>query len=238
MRKALIVFAKKPETGKVKTRLVPPLSYEEAKELYLCFIKDSLIQYWRLSKELYFDIFLAVTPEGSFGDFEDLIRGISEEMDIKPEINLLTQSGQDLGSRMFHAFTSVMSAKYDEAVVIGTDHPTLPDDYLRQSFSALDQETLDAVIGPAEDGGFYLLGLKRVQLDYFNDIPWSTGKVLDHTLKKFTEKRISFHLLPKWYDVDDRSSLSKMINDLSQLERDNRPYYSQQYLQALKNIEV
>lgn len=217
---------------------MPPLSYEEAKELYLCFTKDSLIQYWRLSKELCFDIFLAVTPEGSFGDFEDLIRGISEEMDIKPEINLLTQSGQDLGSRMFHAFTSVMSAKYDEAVVIGTDHPTLPDDYLRQSFSALDQETLDAVIGPAEDGGFYLLGLKRVQLDYFNDIPWSTGKVLDHTLKKFTEKRISFHLLPKWYDVDDRSSLSKMINDLSQLERDNRPYYSQQYLQALKNIEV
>jgi rSAM/selenodomain-associated transferase 1 len=238
MKKALIVFAKKPEAGKVKTRLVPPLSYEEAKELYLCFIKDALTQYAQLSKELNFEIFLAVTPETSSVYFEKLAGSINEIEKINVEITVMTQTGQDLGTRIFNAFTSIFSGKYAEAVVIGTDHPTLPDEHIRQCFTALDQQMWNAVLGPAEDGGYYLIGLKHVRIEYFKDICWSTNKVFDQSLNNLRDTGNTVYLLPKWYDVDDRNSLSRMIREIPQNDQGRFPFYSKQYLHTLKNVGV
>lgn len=238
MKRAIIVFAKKPEAGKVKTRLVPPLSYEEAKELYQCFMKDALMQYVQLAKELNIHIFLAVTPEGSSGYFEGLIAEISKEKKMNADITIINQRGQDLGTRLFNAFTSVFFQGYDQVAITGTDHPTLPNGHIRQCFTALGQKKYDAVIGPAEDGGYYLIGLKKVQVDYFKDIPWSTDKVLNHTLQALTQKGNTVCLLPQWYDVDDKNSLSRMIEEIEKNKIDNMPFYSKLYLHTLKDVEV
>ncbi|MBL7996366.1 TIGR04282 family arsenosugar biosynthesis glycosyltransferase [bacterium] len=238
MTRALIVFAKKPEAEKVKTRLVPPLTFDEAKELYICFLKDALVQYCRLASDLQFRIFLMITPENAVGYFTEFINTIPEIRDSKSEINLIVQKGSNLGERILHAFDTVFSCKYTQPVVIGTDHPTLPDEYLASAFDEMDQSETDCVIGPSEDGGYYLLGLKAIQKKYFTGVEWSTEKALAQTVKNLINDKKTVKFLPMWYDIDDYTGLNKMVDELAQVNSKHIPSYSRKFLSEMKTIEV
>lgn len=238
MRRALIVFAKHPKAGKVKTRLVPPLTYEEAKELYVCFVKDALIQYARIAEQLNVRIFLFISPENAVAYFSEMLGQLGDMGFSNHKIQMRLQTGTHLGEKIFDAFSVVFSEGYETAVITGTDHPTMPDDFLVQAFTCLDDRHTDSVIGPTKDGGFYLLGLKEIQKPYFENVEWSTSRVFKQTLLNLKSVLKSIVTLPEWYDVDEKKSLDQVLDEIGMLEDDKAPVYTKQFLKQLKAVEV
>ena len=238
MNRILIVFAKKPEPEKVKTRLVPPLTFEQAKELYTCFLKDAMVQYSRIAAIAGMEIVLMITPESAVNYFHDFINEIPELQRSNNNITVTAQSGADLGEKIFNAFSRVIGNNTKQAIVIGTDHPTLPDEFIIEGFEELEKDKVDCVIGPAEDGGFYLLGLKTVQRDDFKDIAWSTKSVFEQTCKNFLASNKTAHILPQWYDVDDEVSLNKMTDEILRSNKKESPLYSKIFVSQMKTAEV
>jgi uncharacterized protein len=166
LKKALLIFAKHPLPGKVKTRLVPLLSPEEAANLYQCMLADVLAMAAKLP-----GLFLCLFYEETEGAHE-YFTGIA------PGITSLPQRGKDLGEKMAEAFRVVFAMGNRAVVVIGTDAPDLPSSYIEEAFGRLESGKGEAVFGPCEDGGYYLLGITRLHSALFRDIPWSSGAVL------------------------------------------------------------
>ena len=110
---------------------------------------------------------------------------------------------------MAGAFREVLASGCTRVVIIGTDAPDLPADYLRRAFRALAEEGVDVVFGPSADGGYYLLGLKSVPECLFEGIAWSTGTVLPESLAKAEAEGLLVHLLPEWHDVDTAEDLQR-----------------------------
>lgn len=186
---ALVLFIRYPEIGKVKTRLSRDLGEEKTKELYENFVKDILSSMESINA----DIKIFLDPAGLEDQFRQLFG-----------VNYLVypQKGVDMGSRMERAFKLLIEEGYEKIVIIGYDVPDLPAVLVNNSFSLLDSH--GAVIGPSEDGGYYLLGLKKDIFSpaLFRDIPWSTSRVYLKTIKKLEKEGISFQSLKKWRDVD------------------------------------
>jgi len=144
--KALLVVSKRPTPGQTKTRLTPPLTPEQAAQLYESFLRDTLDLIRRVPGVR---PIIAYLPEGA----EAYFRGLA------PDFDLLPQVGDDLGARLDNALTHCLSDGFRQAVIMDSDSPTLPAEFLTQAFAALDRA--DTVIGPCDDGGYYLIGLKR-----------------------------------------------------------------------------
>ncbi|MBI5492275.1 MAG: TIGR04282 family arsenosugar biosynthesis glycosyltransferase [Deltaproteobacteria bacterium] len=190
-KNALAVMFKAPEPGKVKTRLVPPLTYEQAAKLYGCFIKDVL----NTAKGLEgVDIYGAFA--GNIKDGE--VYGVS----------LFEQEGTGLGERIYNVFRALFLKGHERAVVIGSDSPDLPAENIKDAFGLLDGTEL--VLGPALDGGYYLVAMKRLMDEPFMDIPWSTGDVLEATVKRAKGAAIPFKLLKPWHDIDTVHDLTRL----------------------------
>lgn len=204
LKKALIVVAKEPVAGRVKTRLCPPLSLETAAELYRCFLVDSFSQY-RLLKET--KVIVSYFPPGAKNTFKEL---------APVEFKLLEQKGADLGEKFIHAFEYAFRLGYRLVAIIGSDHPTLPLKYIRRAFRLLEKGDNDLVIGPSFDGGYYLLGLKSFHKRLFQDITWSTNVVFSETIERSKELGLKVVKLPPWYDIDEASDLIYLQNKLSQ----------------------
>lgn len=185
---------KSPIAGKVKTRLVPPLSKEDAARLYECFILDT---FNRISALKDIDIIAAYTPKNSF----QKVRNI-----VPSDILLISQRGKDLGERLHNVFSRLFSVGYKKVAIIGSDSPDLPIEYIKKSFSFLDGEK-ELVLGPSEDGGYYLVAMTKNCKRLFTGIQWSTGTVFEETLRKAENIGLELAILPKWYDVDDMHSL-------------------------------
>ena len=203
MRPALIVFAKVPEAGRVKTRLTPTLTPEGAAELYAAFLGDALARYARLGE----------APGGPAvrlyvgGDPDD-----PRLAALVPEgVSVHRQRGDGLGGRMLRAFVETIAAGHPAAVVVGTDHPTLPDAYFGVAFDAL-LDPLTAVLGPSDDGGYYLLGLNDVVPDLF-DMAYSHPGVFEDTLDRVMENDLTPVVLPAHYDVDDGPALARLVEE-------------------------
>ena len=206
MNKTLILFAKAPYPGRVKTRLQPDVSPEQGCELYRAFV-DDLLATTRSLKDV--KRIMGCDPSQSDPYFEAL----SE----KYPVDLMDQRGADLGERMRNAFEEIRERGNGPVVIIGTDSPTLPVEMIREAFSRL--ETHDLVLGPSRDGGYYLIGCARQVPPIFHDIPWGTGQVLEKTLRQVADSKIKCALLPFWYDVDtieDLRFLSAHLNYLNQ----------------------
>lgn len=195
MSKALIIFAKRPSPGRVKTRLVPHLTAEEAAELYRRMLLDILAKTGQITdvdKFLFYEQwagaaeYFAETASGGF---------------ICPQV------GKGMGERLETAFDHVFRRGYGEVAVIGTDSPDLPVSFVERAFDLLRFPDVDAVFGPAVDGGYYLVAMARLHRELFRDIPWSTGKVLQRSLSKAAGAGVATALLPLWHDVDTAADL-------------------------------
>ncbi|MDT0633134.1 TIGR04282 family arsenosugar biosynthesis glycosyltransferase [Rubrivirga sp. S365] len=198
-RSALLVFAKVPEAGRVKTRLCPPLAPEEAAALYDAFLRDALDRYAALG----------AAPGGPAVRL--YLTGAAREPAglVPPGVSVHPQRGRDLGERMLRAFVETFAAGYGRAVVVGTDHPTLPDAFFGLAFEAL-EDPMTAVIGPSSDGGYYLLGLNEVTADLF-DMAYSHDAVFEDTLARVMDNDLTPVVLPAHYDVDDGDALDRLV---------------------------
>ena len=193
--RALIVFARSPRSGQVKSRLTELISAQEATDLYRMFLIDSLKQYASLN--------VAVRLYMS--------NGIPPDVPVHGAI-IKQQCGNGLGERMRHAFQETATAGYRQMVIIGTDHPTLPDAFIQDAFLAL-SDSPSICIGPAEDGGYYLLGMNPFIDGLFDDMIYSRPDVFELTLTRAYQSGANVVQLPKWYDVDTPNDLRRLASE-------------------------
>ncbi len=185
----------------MKSRLSPPLSQEEAAELYAAFLRDAIDDY---SATDAFGLDEAVAIRLYWSGADTLRDGL-----VPAVISCHEQKGAGLGSRMLRAFVETFAARHERIVIIGTDHPTLPVSFVGEAFRALAQP-FAVVIGPSTDGGFYLLGLNELYPSLF-DMDYSHARVFENTLERATEEGAHPVILPEWYDVDNRQSLQRLV---------------------------
>jgi uncharacterized protein len=201
---ALVIFAKAPVPGQVKTRLCPPLTHDEAATLHGSFVIDMLERTKTAAAKLKLplDRYLACAPSSTLVFFQ-----IMEE---RQGVKLIDQAGDDLGARMQQAFATLFAKGYQRVFIVGTDIPSLPLDHYQQTLALLD--THDVVLGPAMDGGYYLIGLKQPLPELFIDIAWSTDHVLAATQEKAASLGLKTALLPSWRDVDTIDDLQALMD--------------------------
>lgn len=199
LRHALIVFAKVPQPGRVKTRLTTLLSPEQAAMLYEAFLHDALAQYEAMEVDVRLYLSPPTTPR---------------PIDLVPDsVAVREQQGDGLGERMMHAFVESFAEGYERLVVIGTDHPTLPTAFIEQAFAAL-AAPLSVVIGPSDDGGYYLLGMNDFYPQLFDEMTYSHADVFTQTLARSGDTGAAVSVLPSWYDVDTPELLRRLVKDL------------------------
>jgi rSAM/selenodomain-associated transferase 1 len=190
---ALILFLKYPQQGAVKTRLASTLGNDLAYELYRRFLADISVMTPKVNAQT---IIVYSGPEGiSFPDF--------------PGIQCLVQRGTDIGERMYFALLDVFAQGFERCVLMGSDTPDLPAELVNDALDKL--ASVDVVLGPSTDGGYYLVGFKRDSLCQllFDDIPWSTAGVFSETLKRIDEEGLEAAQLPQWSDIDDFTDLKR-----------------------------
>ena len=198
----LLVFVKAPQAGAVKTRLIPALGAEGARDLYRAMMLDCL-DAWRGLEGV--AIRLQVDPPDRIGELRELAGG---DLPADP------QAPGDLGDRMRAAFQASFQRGARAAVAIGTDHPTLPVERVTQALERLKDRT-SLVFGPAEDGGYYLLGLTWPWNHLFHNIQWSTSRVLSQSLEASRARGLRPVLLEPWFDVDTPRELERLKRDLA-----------------------
>jgi rSAM/selenodomain-associated transferase 1 len=203
MDRALVVMAKEPLAGRTKTRLSPPLSGQEAAELYRCLLLDTLELMRQMESA---QSIIAYSPHGAEPFFRRL---------APPGFNFIPQVGSDLGALLDSVLTHYLQNGYRQVVVVDSDSPTLPEAYLRRAFCELDDPSVDVVLGPADDGGYYLIGLKAPCPALFRGIAMSTSTVVEETLERAREQGLRVVCLPRWYDVDTCEDLDRLIEELA-----------------------
>ncbi|MGA7827635.1 MAG: TIGR04282 family arsenosugar biosynthesis glycosyltransferase, partial [Geobacteraceae bacterium] len=199
MNKALLIFAKQPLPGKVKTRLSPPFSLQEAANIYCCMLSDTLA---KLADLPGIEKFLFFEPSCGAADY--FRRNF-------PEIKSFPQQGDGLGDRLEKAFETVFALGFESAAAIGTDSPDLPLTLLQEPFRLLEEGLADVVFGPAMDGGYYLVALAGPCPGLFHKIPWSTKDVLTRSLVAATAIGLRVENLPVWHDMDTVQDLKRFL---------------------------
>ena len=208
---ALVIFAKAPIPGKVKTRLCPPLTPDEAATLHGSFVLDMLERTTVAAAKLQlpFHRYLACAPSSELVFFK-----IMEE---RQSVRLLDQIGEDLGQRMHRASIDIFAKGYKQVIIVGADVPTLPLSVYQDALAILDRS--DLALGPALDGGYYLIGLKRPAEQLFTGVPWSTDQVLAVTQQKAKTLGLTVELTTAWRDVDTIADLQSLI---AECQEDNK----------------
>jgi uncharacterized protein len=200
----IAVMAKASAPGRAKTRLVPPLDYDEAAALNTAFLHDVtdniLSAARRAAPDATIAAYAAYGPPGS----EDFFRSRF------PAVDLIPAWFSDFGACLLHAIEAMLARGHSAAVVLNADSPTLPTALLNQTAAVLARPGDRAVLGPSSDGGYYLLGLKAAHRRLFADIAWSTERVAAQTRERAEEIGLALHVLPEWYDVDDIASLRRL----------------------------
>ena len=204
------MFVRHPVAGRVKTRLAAELGGPRACAIYAAFLSDLIARFQRTGTRR----FLCFTPD----DCES--RRYFEEL-AGNNYGLWTQPDGDLGIRMQRFFDEHLNVADDRAVVIGSDSPTLPQEYLDRAFAELGRDELtraDCVVGPATDGGYYLIGMQGRVWPIFSGITWSDHRVLDQTISRLVDTGGQLALLPVWYDVDTPDDLQMLAGHVRALE--------------------
>jgi len=202
-KNALIIFARYPVLGKVKTRLASSFGKEFALGFYKVCSRHLFAEIVRNQND-FFTPFLFCSEKDELKEIIDWAGSGSE---------YCYQEGSDLGERMSNAFNKVFTLGAKKAVIIGTDVPDISKNLIASSFMLLDEK--DFVIGPSTDGGYYLLGMKNLNYDLFSGINWSTETVLNQTINRITENNFSFAKLEQLHDIDDERLLKFWMKECS-----------------------
>jgi len=204
-KKLLLIFVKNPEKGKVKTRLAKTVGEEKAYNTYLKLVEITLKAASEVQayKQIWYSSFIDKSDSflGKPSDRFERSDGSSLRFEKK------LQHGEDLGARMENAFRQGFDDEFNKIVIIGSDCPDISPEIIEDAFERLNQN--DVVIGPSEDGGYYLLGLKRMISEVFKDISWRTKHVLLETIHILKSGEIKFELLPTLNDIDTIEDLQK-----------------------------
>lgn len=206
----MVIMAKYPQPGTTKTRLCPPLSFEQAAKLYEAMLRDTIAL---VSTRAGIDLAVAITPNNARQYFSSI---------TPPAAHLLPVSGADIGECLGAAFDQLFDLGYSKVMALNADGPSLPAETLDQAAALLDAH--DLVLGPGEDGGYYLVGLQSRQPDLFKGISWSTDQVLSQTTHKALRLGLNFALLVPWFDVDYYEDLVRLSRQLAVLPGDRLEY--------------
>lgn len=226
----IAVMAKASIPGRSKTRLVPPLTFEEAARCNTAFLRDIADNILAASTRASIAGLMAFGPPQSKPFFR---------AHIPDEIGLIEAWYPDFGDCLFSAIVQLLELGHRSAVVLNSDSPTLPTVLLVETAQMLAQPGDRVVLGPAQDGGYYLLGLKAAHRRLFQDIAWSTEYVARQTFERAAELGLSVHVLPEWYDVDDVRALrmlqAELFEDASFAPelRPNQPQHTRALMRSL-----
>jgi uncharacterized protein len=203
-RCALAVMTKVPRAGRVKTRLVPPLSPEEAAELNICFLRDTAaaIQLACARGAVGVAVYTPVGLETAYSNI------------LPANFRLLPQRGDGFGERLAFATEDLFRCGFSSVCLIDSDSPTVPADVYAQAVHLLAAPGDSVVLGPSDDGGYYLIGVKKHYRALFERIDWSTDRVFEQTRSRARELDVKVELLPNGYDIDDRASLNRLCEEL------------------------
>ena len=199
----VVIMAKHPAPGRTKTRLCPPLTASEAAMLYEALLTDTI---GLVSGLRGIEMAIAVTPPEAAGEVAAL---------APPGARMLAVDGADIGECLRTSFGQLLSQGFTAVVAVNSDSPTLPATYIERAFDLLRDH--DVVLGPAEDGGYYLIGLRQNQPGLFHGISWSTGHVAAQTLERIGALGLTVAQLPAWYDVDTPADLDRLRAELAAL---------------------
>lgn len=200
------IFAKYWRPGSVKSRLAATIGEVAASEIYRAFL---LCLVERLNNVADRNV-LAFTPHQCRDAFASLV---GSGWSLMPQID------GDLGCRMQHYFAEAFAQGVERVVLIGSDSPTIPREYIQQAFELLRSQSV--VLGPTADGGYYLVGARESVPPIFNEVNWSSPKVWEQTLDHLESAGYSFEILPPWYDIDDDSDLRQLRDELNELVQDD-----------------
>jgi uncharacterized protein len=192
-------MTKVPAAGNVKTRLHGTISPEDCEKLAAAFLKDAAGK----ADSICENVFVAFFP----AEMSEKLR------ELLPDREIFAQKGDDLGEKMFFAFENIFSRGFEEIVMIGTDSPTFPIDFIEQAFEFLETNS-DVVLGKTEDGGFYLIGLRVLRREIFENVVWSSSQTFEKVYKNTQSLGLHLRETPSWYDVDEESDLVKLKTEI------------------------
>jgi rSAM/selenodomain-associated transferase 1 len=221
---ALAVMTKAPQPGRVKTRLVPPLTPEEAAELNKCFLRDTAaaistacsrrpagdvqLEYAGASHKEAATAACGIavyTPVGAESTYNDI---------LPTAFSLLPQRGDKFGERLCSAVEDLFKCGFESVCLIDSDSPTVPAENFTEAVELLSTTEDRVVLGPSDDGGYYLIGVRKQHRHLFEQIDWSTERVLNQTMERAADLGLEVKLLPAGYDVDDAASLRRLCDEL------------------------
>jgi len=202
---AVAIMAKAPAPGAVKTRLCPPLAPAQAAALAHAFLLDKIgqVRTLRGARPV-----VAFAPADAAATFRALA----------PDFGLLAQRGPDLGARLAAVLGDLLAGGHAGAIAVDGDTPSLPTAFVQAAVGRLADPTVDVVLGPSDDGGYYLIGMKRVHGALFEAMPWSTPRVLAETERRARAAGLAVARLPAWFDVDTAEDLERLRASLARGE--------------------
>jgi len=192
-------MARAPSDQRGKTRLVRALGIDDGADLRRAILLDTLEA---IRPVAIADRIALFTPGDSHGEFA----GFGADL-----ARLMPQRGETLSQRLARGFADLFALGYDAVALIGSDLPTIPVSHIEQGIEALTRHPDPVVLGPADDGGYYFIGLRRPHPELFQGVPWSTARVLDATCAIATGEGLSIALIPSWYDIDTVADLERAL---------------------------
>ena len=198
---AIIVFTKYPAEGKVKTRLAKTMGNKFAASFFRVCAEHTFSELLK-AEEMGCDLFLFCSEEK---EIEQVMKWTGNNF------KYYSQQGSDLGIKMYNAFKTVFTKGYKKAIIIGTDSPDISNNLIQSAISIL--ENYNVVIGPANDGGYYLLGFKSKLIDLFSGIEWSTNSVFDNTIEKLNSSKLNYVILDELTDIDTLEDLQYWLKN-------------------------
>ena len=213
-------MAKAPVSGAVKSRLVPPLTRDEAAALNRCFIRDVCASIQGASamvmaqRKVSVSGLIAYTPAGT----EPAFGGVAPA-----SFEFIEQRGEELGARLNNVASDLLRVGFDSVALMNSDSPTIPSSILADAVASLARPSDRVAIIGADDGGYCLIGLKRPHARIFQDIAWSTDAVFAQTLERAGELGLEVARMPSWYDVDDAAALRRLVGELFSHQSSGEP---------------
>jgi uncharacterized protein len=202
---ALAVMAKAPKAGHVKTRLSPPSDPHQAAALNIAFLRDTLACLKEVKATASANVVISYTPIGE----EAYFAGI-----VPDDVALIPQRGEGFGERLQYTAEDLFAAGFSAVCLIDSDSPTVPKGAYAEAVQRLLANEDCAVLGPSDDGGYYLLGVNASHPRLFENITWSTAVVAEQTLQRARQIDVPLYFLPTWFDVDDRQTLARLYREL------------------------